>query len=73
MVKMSDSKASKVFPLRYFSKKKIFSSRNRAGCFEGMVQSYTPDVGLVLTMIFQVNIKRGFCFRRDFMRGEGNF
>ena len=27
---------------------------------EGMVQSYTPDVGLVLTMIFQVNVKGFF-------------
>lgn len=35
MVKMSQSKASTVFSLCYFSKKnqKIFSSRNRPGCF----------------------------------------
>ena len=48
---------------------KIFSSRNRPGCLEGMVQSYTPDVGLVLTMIVQVNVN--VFFWRDFIGGRG--
>ena len=48
------------FVLLFQKNQKIFSSRNRPGCFEGMVQSYTPDVGLVLTMIFQVNVNGFF-------------
>ena len=44
------------FVLLFQKNQKIFSSRNRPGCLEGMVQSYTPDVGLVLTMIVQVNV-----------------
>ena len=36
-----------------------------------MVQSYTPDVALVLTMIFQVNIKGGFVFDVISFGGKG--
>lgn len=71
MVKMSQSKASTVFSLRHFSKKNKRSSAVviDLDALEGMVQSYTPDVGLVLTMIFQVNVN-GF-FWRDFIGGRG--
>jgi len=62
MVKMSQSKASTVFSLRHFSKKNKRSSAVviDLDALEGMVQSYTPDVGLVLTMIFQVNVNGFF-------------
>lgn len=68
---MSQSKASTVFPFgdTFPKNRKIFSSCNGPGCFEGMVQSYTPDVGLVLTMIFQVNVN--VFFWCDFIGGRG--